>query len=473
MNKTRKLFFYVLFDILSAILTWSIFFIYRKYNVEHSVFEHFTTSVLHDSRLYTGMLTLPIYWCFLHTFIGAYSNPFRKSRLRELEITILTVFFGTLIFFFAFILDDIVNRPFDYVKYFMILLFTQFFLTYIPRLLITTTTINKINSGKIGFKTLIIGSDVVALNIYRNIIKQTPYVEKYFLWYIQIPEEHDEAIANTLPCLGALSDLASIVKEYQIKDLVIAVQNGKRKLLETIISSIGDNRDLTLKIIPQSQDFLIGNVKISAILQEPLISISTSDLPVWQQFIKRFMDVTFSIFAMIVLLPLYLFCIIGIKLSSKGTIFYLQERIGLNGKPFKIFKFRSMVANAETGTPQLSSKGDPRITKFGHFMRKTRIDETPQFANVLLGDMSLVGPRPERQYYIDQLVKVAPHYKLLLKVKPGMTSWGQVKFGYAENIDEMVERLKWDILYLDNMSLQTDIKILIYTVLIVLKGKGK
>jgi lipopolysaccharide/colanic/teichoic acid biosynthesis glycosyltransferase len=185
------------------------------------------------------------------------------------------------------------------------------------------------------------------------------------------------------------------------------------------------------------------------------------------------MDITFSIFAMIGLLPFYIFCAIGVKLSSKGPVFYLQERIGLYGKPFQIFKFRSMVVNAETGTPQLSSKSDSRITKFGQFMRKVRLDETPQFANVLLGEMSLVGPRPERQYYIDQIVKVAPHYKLLLTVKPGMTSWGQVKFGYAENVDEMVERLKWDILYLDNMSLQTDIKILIYTALIVIKGSGK
>ena len=473
MNKTRKLFFYIFFDVLSAILTWLIFFIYRKYNVDHFVFEHFTTSLLLDSKFYIGMVAVPMYWCLLHTFTGAYSNPFRKSRLRELEITILTTFFGTLIFFFAFILDDIVNRPFDYVKYFVILLFLQFFLTYIPRLINTTITINKINSGKIGFRTLVIGSDIVAQNVYQNIIKQTPYAEKYIVGYIKVPDDPDESIATKLPCYGVLSDLSSIVKEYQIKELVIAIQNGKRKLLENIITSIGDNRDLMLKIIPQSQDFLIGNVKISAILQEPLIAVSTSDLPVWQQVIKRFMDITVSLIAMIVLLPLYVFCIIGIKLTSKGPIFYLQERIGINGKPFQIIKFRSMVANAEIGTPLLSSKGDPRITKFGLFLRKTRMDETPQFLNVLLGEMSLVGPRPERQYYIDQLVKVAPHYKLLLKVKPGMTSWGQVKFGYAENIDEMVERLKWDILYLDNMSLQTDIKILIYTVLIVLKGKGK
>jgi exopolysaccharide biosynthesis polyprenyl glycosylphosphotransferase len=446
---------------------------YRKYNVDHSVFEHFNTLILKDSKLYLGLITLPAYWLFLHAFIGAYTNSFRKSRLRELEITILTTFFGTLIFFFIFILDDIVNSPFDYIKYFIILLFLQFFFTYIPRLLITTITINNLNSGKIGFRTLIIGSDAVALNIYQNIVKQTPYVEKYILGYVQVPEEDDESIATKLSCLGNLSDLTTIVKEFQINELVIAVQNGKRKLIETIITSIGDNRNLMLKIIPQSQDFLMGNVKISAILQEPLISVSTDDLPVWQHLIKRFMDITFSVFAIILLLPLYIFCAVGVKISSKGSIFYLQERVGLNGKPFQIIKFRSMIANAETGTPLLSSKTDPRITKFGQFMRRARLDEIPQFLNVLLGDMALVGPRPERQYYIDQIVKVAPHYKLLFTVKPGMTSWGQVKFGYAENIDEMVERLKWDILYLDNMSLQTDIKILIYTVLIVLKRTGK
>jgi len=473
MNKARKLFYYVLFDILSAALTWFIFFIYRKYNVDHTVIEHFKTSIFQDPKLYIGLVALPVYWLFLHTFIGAYTNPFRKSRLRELEITLLATFFGTLLFFFVFILDDIVNTPFDYIRYFAILLFLQFFLTYIPRLLLTTITINKINSGKIGFKTLVIGSDIVALHIYQNIIKQTPYVEKYMIGYVQVPGEHDEAIAAKLPCLGNLSELPSLVKEHHINELIVAIQNGKRKLIETIITCIGENRDLMLKIIPQSQDYLMGNVKISAILQEPLISVPTKDFPVWQHFIKRFMDITLSVFAIIVLLPVYIFCAIGVKLSSKGSIFYLQERIGLNGKSFRIIKFRSMVADAETGTPQLSSENDPRITKFGHFMRRTRLDEIPQFVNVLLGSMSLVGPRPERQYYIDQIVKEAPHYKLLLTVKPGMTSWGQVKFGYAENIDEMLERLKWDILYLDNMSLQTDFKILIYTVLIVLKGSGK
>ncbi len=132
-----------------------------------------------------------------------------------------------------------------------------------------------------------------------------------------------------------------------------------------------------------------------------------------------------------------------------------------------------MYVNAEEAGPMLSSKTDSRITPFGKWMRQYRLDETPQFFNVLIGDMSLVGPRPERQYYIDKISERAPYYKLLLGIKPGITSWGQVKFGYAENVDEMIQRLRWDLLYIENMSLQMDVKILIYTVLIVLRKEGE
>ena len=177
--------------------------------------------------------------------------------------------------------------------------------------------------------------------------------------------------------------------------------------------------------------------------------------------------------ALILLTPVYLFAAIMVKMGSKGPVFYSHERIGKNGKPFTMYKFRSIVQDAEKDGPQLSSKTDPRITSFGRFMRKTRIDEIPQFWNVLKGDMSMVGPRPERRYYIDKIVERAPHYKYLHKVRPGITSWGQVKYGYAENVDEMVERLKYDVLYIENMSLIVDLKILIYTVLIVLQGRGK
>jgi len=218
---------------------------------------------------------------------------------------------------------------------------------------------------------------------------------------------------------------------------------------------------------------LSGYVRLTNIYGALLTEIVTDVMPFWQQQLKRVMDFVLSFIAVILLLPLYIFSAIAVRISSKGPIFYLQERIGLNGKPFKIIKFRTMYVNSEAAGPQLSSENDPRITPIGRFMRKTRLDEFPQFINVLLGHMSLVGPRPERQYYIDQIVKIEPQYLHLTRVRPGITSWGQVKFGYAENVEQMLQRMKFDLLYLKNRSIALDLKIMFYTVIIVFKAKGK
>lgn len=472
MNKRLLTITYIVFDLVASLLTWGLFFVYRKYNVDHQLFEHFSSSVLDDSVLYLGMLFCPVFWIILHSFSGYYRKVYRRSRLKEFLTTFLVTLLGTLLFFFAFILDDIVNAYSDYIRYYLFLFFFQFFLTYIPRLIITTKTVKKIHSGEIGFNTLIIGSDKVALETYNLVKQQSRASGNLIIGYVAIPDETDHALAEVLPCLGEIKDLDRIVRENEVEELIIAIQNGKREYIESILMMMG-GEDIALKIIPQTEDYIMGAVKTSSVIYEPLISINPGYLPDWQRYTKRFLDVSLSLLAIIVLSPVYLAMAIGVKKSSKGPVFYKQERIGLKGKPFHIIKFRSMYIDSEKDGPMLSRDEDPRITPFGRFMRKTRLDETPQFINVLIGEMSLVGPRPERQFFIDQIVKKAPHYKLLLNVKPGITSWGQVKYGYAENVDQMIERLKWDILYIENMSLQMDFKILIYTILIVLRKDGK
>jgi exopolysaccharide biosynthesis polyprenyl glycosylphosphotransferase len=266
--------------------------------------------------------------------------------------------------------------------------------------------------------------------------------------------------------------LATLIKEHRIREVIIAVESSDHKHLSEVMSVLLDF-DLDVSIIPDTFDLLSGSVKMTSVYGVPLVRIDRELMPTWQMSLKRLMDVVLSLIAILILLPVYITIAVAIKLTSDGPIFFWQDRVGIHGQTFRMLKFRTMVVDAERHGPQLSSSHDQRITKVGKFLRKTRLDEIPQFGHVVMGEMSLVGPRPERQYYIDQIKAQAPHVKKLLRVRPGITSWGQVKYGYAENVEQMVQRLKYDILYLENMTLAMDIKILFYTVVTVIKGRGK
>ncbi len=473
MNKTRQVLKYLLSDTVSAAAAWIVFYSYRKINVE-SVKFGVNVEVIYDQKFIITLAAITSFWLVLYAITGTYKNIYRKSRLKELGQTFRLTFFGVLVIFFSLLLDDTIINYQTYYLSTLTLFVSHFGFTGFGRLVLSSITNSRIRSRKIGFRTILIGSNSNALKLYTELESETRSWGYKFIGFVHVDNKNgfSEELCQRLPNLGEVEQLRQIILDSKAEEVIIAIETFEHDRINSIINEV-DNTNVVVKMVPDLYDILSGQVKMTSIFGAPLIEIKREIMPAWQMTVKRVIDIVASIFALIILSPLYLILIIGVKMSSKGPIFYSHERIGHHGKPFYIHKFRSMYTDAEKNGPALSSKEDPRITPFGKHMRKTRMDELPQFWNVLIGEMSLVGPRPERQHFIDQIVAKAPHYRHLHKVKPGITSWGQVKYGYAENVDEMIERLKYDLLYIENMSMYVDFKILIYTVLIVVQGRGK
>ena len=463
---------YILWDAFAALVAWAVFFFYRKLSIEHNRFDD-VNLVFQDRNFWWGIVLLPIAWCCFYAILGTYKNVFRKARLKELQMTFWASLIGVIVIFFALLLDDNIYSYRTYYVSFLMLFVLHFALTYIGRLCITSRTARLIHTRKIGFPTLLVGSGEKAYNTYLDLDSQAVYSGNLFVGFIKVNGYTDERLVQAMPYLGDTEAINSLIEKYNIEEVIFAIDDHDDTKITQIIRLLDSRDDVILKITPNMRDIVYGSVKLNSIFHSPLITINPRPMEEWQYSVKRLMDILLSLLALVLLSPVFLVTAIIVKCTSPGPIFYAQERIGYRGKPFKMHKFRSMYVDAEASGPALSSDDDPRITPFGRIMRKYRLDEIPQFYNVLKGTMSLVGPRPERQYFIDKIVERAPEYMLLHKVKPGITSWGQVKYGYAENVDEMVERLRYDLLYLENMSLATDIKILLYTVLIIFQGRGK
>lgn len=464
MTKRSRTILLLAFDLITAAAAWLIFYIYRIIEVEQA-------ELTFKGNFFIGLLILPILWIFLYTIQGTYHNVLRIYRIKTIKLTFFGSIIGCLLIFFVFLLNDFVSNYTQLYTLFFVFLGLHFSFTLFPRLIYTTRYVKRIHSGKIGFKTIIIGGNDKAVDILDEIkkLKQNPGYK--FIGYVNI-NGNDFKLDGSLEYLGKVDQIQEIINSHKIDEVIIALESSEHEKLKGILADLS-GANVKIGIIPDAYDLLAGQVQMNSIYGALLLNITPTVMPDWQFSTKRIIDILFSLIAMLALIPLYFIISLLVKLTSKGPIFFSQERIGLHGKPFKIFKFRTMHINAETSGPQLSSSNDSRITGIGKFLRKTRLDEFPQFWNVIKGDMSLVGPRPERQFYIDQIAKKDPQYLYLHKVRPGITSWGQVKFGYAENVEQMVDRMKYDLLYIRNMSLALDLKIMFYTIAIIFKGVGK
>lgn len=483
MKKRNEKLILVLLDFVAVNLAFFCYYVFRVHT------GWFTLIVQPD--FWAPMLIITFYWLAIFVFVGLYRTWFALSRFDEISTLFKATFVGIFLLFFLVFVDDTNHGVASHSRlliiyyWFVIFCFVSFF-----RLMFRAIQRNLLIKGIGCRNALIVGVGPQAVRVYHE-IKSHPGLGLTVTSFLQVDSSGDtqkSGMYHLVPQGGLPTDIVDVfgagvmsvehatfedfVEKNTIREVVFAIDSKHDDVVVNLIARC-EGKDIGLKIVPSLYEILSGQARTAQLYGIPLIDINPRLMPAWEEKAKRIMDIVVAILILLVSLPVLILASIGIKLDSRGPVFYKQVRCGLNGKPFKILKFRSMRQDAEKSTgPVWSQKNDPRITRTGRFIRKVRIDEIPQMWNVLKGEMSLIGPRPERPYFVEKLSEEIPYYKRRLSVRPGVTGWAQVSLKYDESIEDVREKVRYDLMYIENMSLRMDFKIMLRTVIVVLFGKG-
>ncbi len=460
-------------DLIAINAAWFMLFWIRYHSAIFAVRPHYVPPGTMD--LVVSSLFIYVFWLVMFFIFGLYRQWYTRPIFDELVTILKTLFIGTL-FLLLFIFWDTMTSESSSTSlndsrviglfYFVLLSVSVISL----RLIVRFTQRRLLESG-IGRRiSIIIGNYNNALALGEK-ISHYPRLGYNVIGYIS-PSNDSQTDSEKLPYKGTINDLEHIIEQFHIKEIIITLDTGEHStLLDVIGRTAGSN--VGLKIVPDLYDIVSGQARVREIYGFPLMDINPELQRPWEETAKRALDIVVSFCVLLFGAPVWLLIALLVKSTSKGNVIYSQERVGRNGVTFHIYKFRSMYSDAESGTPIWATKNDPRVTPLGKFLRKSHLDEVPQFWNVLKGDMSLVGPRPERPYFIEQLVADIPYYTRRLRVRPGITGLYQAMIDrYDQSIDDVKEKVRYDLMYIESMSFRLDIKILFRTILTMLRGRG-